>query len=154
MECHLPLSTTQLSICGQFGDGSQKSVSRGAQDISRWYPVLLFSSQHGLCLVWEPHTTNKPLWWRKKYNKGEKSHWTIERFYTHVHQSLQQPPWFYSSLVCDIVPGMWSSDTWFCGPHHQKLSGFLPNTNLPEGSWPSQSFTAWNSQQNISHNIF
>lgn len=29
----------------------------------------------------------------------------------------------------------------------------LANTNLPEGSWPAQSFTTWNSLQNISHNI-
>lgn len=87
--------------------------------------------------------------------------WTQESFYTqHVHQSLQRPRWFQATqawcvimtLVCDTVPVTWSSIAWFCGPHHQKRSSALADTNLPEGSWHA-SFKSWNFQQNISHNI-
>lgn len=115
MECHLQLSHLCRLLGGDLGLGSQNSLSR-CWEISRWYPAA-----HKMdSVVLTPCTTNKLLLWRKKYNKGEKSHRTRERFYTrHILYApviiaaplflLKLGVWYCPWYVIIQCLGLWSS---------------------------------------------
>lgn len=84
----------------------------------------------------------------KLLNKSEVLHTT------YVQWSYYRDPCGFTQAQCEIL-------SLVCG-HLMHGSGllisrkvcFLNNTSLPEGSWLSPPFTTWNSQQNISHNIY
>lgn len=147
--CHSQPSAFHLEVIWGFRD-----LWADAQDTSRWFPALFFSSQHGFCAVLAPHTSLLCGKGRSR-TKERKSHWTRERLYTqHMCTRHYRDPRGFTQAWCVLLSPVCDHPT----PGSvvlitRNFLALLANTSLPEGSWLPPPFTSWNSQQNISHNI-